>query len=44
MEAIHRYIDASSLMSVMVLPETFQNRKSEILVFPTEEQESGKED
>lgn len=43
MEAIRRYIDASSLMSIMALPETFKNRKLEVLVFPTEEQESKKE-
>ena len=43
MEAIRRYIDASSLMSIMSLPETFKNRKLEVLVFPTEEQESKKE-
>ncbi len=42
MEAIRRYIDASSLMSVMTLPETFKNRKLEVLVFPTEEQEAVK--
>ena len=43
MEAVRRYIDASSLMSIMALPETFKNRKLEVLVFPTEEQESKKE-
>ncbi len=43
MEAIRRYIDASSLMSIMALPETFKNRKLEVLVFPTDEQESKKE-
>lgn len=43
MEAIRRYIDASRLMSIMALPETFKNRKLEVLVFPTEEQESKKE-
>ena len=43
MEAIRRYIDASSLMSIMSLPETFKNRKLEVLVFTTEEQESKKE-
>lgn len=37
-----RYIDASSLMSVMVLPESFVNRKLEVLVFPIEEQEAAK--
>lgn len=43
MEVIRKYIDASSLMSIMTLPETFKNRKLEVLVFPTEEQESLKE-
>ncbi len=40
MEAIRKYIDASSLMTVMTLPESFTNRKLEVLVFPVEEQES----
>ena len=44
MEAIRKYIDASSLMAVMALPETFKNRKLEVLVFPMEEQESEKTD
>lgn len=42
MEAIRKYIDASTLMSVMTLPETFKNRKLEVLIFPAEEQESVK--
>ena len=42
MEAIRKYIDASSLMAVMALPETFKNRKLEVLIFPTEEQEPEK--
>ena len=44
MEAIRKYIDASSLMAVMTLPETFKNRKLEVLVFPMEEQEPEKTD
>lgn len=44
MEAIRKYIDASSLMTVMSLPETFKNRKLEVLIFPTEEQEPEKAD
>lgn len=44
MEAIRKYIDASSLMAVMELPETFKNQKLEVLVFPMEEQESKKTD
>ena len=43
MEAIRKYIDASSLMSIMTLPESFINRKLEVLVFPTEERESERE-
>ena len=42
MEAIRKYIDASSLMAVMALLETFKNRKLEVLIFPTEEQEPEK--
>ena len=42
MEAIRRYIDANSLMSVMALPESFINRKLEVLVFPIDEQEVAK--
>lgn len=44
MEAIRKYIDANRLMSVMTLPETFKNRKLEVLIFPTEEQEPEKAD
>lgn len=44
MEAIRKYIDASSLMAVMALPETFKNRKLEVLIFPMEEQEPEKAD
>lgn len=43
MEAIRKYIDASSLMSIMTLPESFINRKLEVLVFPTEEREAESE-
>lgn len=43
MEAIRKYIDASSLMSIMTLPESFINRKLEVLVFPTEEREAERE-
>ena len=32
MEAIRKYNDASSLMSVMGLPESFKNRKLEVLI------------
>lgn len=38
MEIIRRLIDANSLMSVMTLPETFQNRKLKIIVLPADEE------
>lgn len=44
MEAIRKYIDASSLMTIMTLPETFKNRRLEVLIFPTEELEMEKAD
>jgi len=37
MEVIRKFIDAKSLMSIMPLPEAFQNRKLEIIVLPTDE-------
>jgi len=37
MEVIRKFIDAKSLMSIMTLPEAFQNRKLEIIVLPTDE-------
>lgn len=37
MEVIRKYMDANSLMSVMTLPETFRNRKLEVIVLPMEE-------
>lgn len=38
MEVVRKYVDASSLMTIMTLPETFRNRKLEVIVRPTEEQ------
>lgn len=38
MEVVRKYVDASSLMTIMTLPETFRNRKLEVIVLPTEEQ------
>ena len=38
MEAVRKYIDANSLMSVMALPENFKDRRLEVIVFPMEEQ------
>ena len=40
MEVIRKFIDASSLMSIMALPETFRNRKLEIIILPTDEDTS----
>jgi len=37
-EVIRKFIDANSLMSIMALPETFRNRKLEIIVLPTDEE------
>jgi len=37
MEVIREYIEASRLMSVMTLPETFKNRKLEVIVISGEE-------
>ena len=39
MEAIRKYIDADSLMTVMRLPEQFRNRKLEVLIIPADEPE-----
>ncbi|MDE7283044.1 MAG: hypothetical protein K2N85_05605 [Lachnospiraceae bacterium] len=39
MEVLRKYIDADSLMAIMTLPETFKNRKLEVIVLPAEEQE-----
>lgn len=44
MEVVRKYVNASSLMSIMKLPENFKNRKLEIIVLPTEEKESVKEE
>jgi len=37
MEVIRKSIGASSLMSIVTLPEAFENRKLEIIVLPTDE-------
>lgn len=37
MEAVRKILDASQLTSVISLPETFKNRKLEVIVFPVEE-------
>ena len=39
MEAVRKYIDADSLMTVMRLPEQFRNRRLEVLILPVEEPE-----
>lgn len=36
MDAVRRIMDASSLVSVMSLPESFKNRKLEVIVRPVE--------
>lgn len=37
MEVIRKFIDASRLMTVMSLPEAFQNRRLEVIVLPADE-------
>ena len=37
MEVVRKYIDADLLMSVISLPETFKNRKLEVIVLPADE-------
>lgn len=37
MEVVRKYVDASSLIPFMTLPQTFHNRKLEIIVMPAEE-------
>lgn len=39
MEFIRKYIDASTLMSLIPLPETLKNRKLEIMILPADEQQ-----
>lgn len=39
MEVVRKYIDASSLMTIMKLPDNFKNQKLEVIVLPTEEKE-----
>jgi len=36
-ESIRKFIDASTLMSIMPLPEALQNRRLEIIVLPADE-------
>ena len=38
MEVVRKFVDANRLMSIMTLPEAFQNRKLEIIVLPTDEE------
>ena len=37
MEAVRRYVDSDSLMSVLSLPEKYRNRQLEVIVIPVEE-------
>lgn len=43
MEVVRRFIDASSLMSIMPLPEAFQGQKLEIIVLPAEKPDTATE-
>ena len=38
MEAVRQYIDANRLMAVLSLPDTFRNRRLEVIIRPVEEQ------
>ncbi len=38
MEVIRKYIDAENLLSIMTLPETFKNRRLEVIILPAEEE------
>lgn len=38
MEVIRKFINASSLMSIMNLPEAFKGRRLEVIVLPADEQ------
>ena len=40
MEVVRKYVNASSLMTIMKLPDNFKNQKLEVIIFPTEEKES----
>ena len=40
MEVVRKYVDASSLMTIMKLPDNFKNQKLEVIILPTEEKES----
>lgn len=44
MEVVRKIVDASSLLPIMPLPENFRNQKLEVIVLPTEERETVKED
>lgn len=44
MEVIRKFIDANSLMSIMTLPEAFQNKKLEVIVLPADEQLPAKQE
>ena len=39
MEVVRKYVNASSLMTIMKLPENFKNQKLEVIILPTEEKE-----
>lgn len=39
MEVVRKYVNASSLMTIMKLPENFKNQKLEVIILPIEEKE-----
>ena len=41
MEFVRKIVDASSLMKIIQLPDTFMNRKLEIIVFPIDDNQKG---
>lgn len=40
MEVVRKFVDSQNLMSILSLPETFRNRKLEIIIHLVEEQAS----
>lgn len=42
MEVVRKYVDTSSLLPIMSLPENFRNRKLEVIVLPAEETQTMK--
>ncbi len=44
MEAVRRYVNSDSLMSVLSLPEKYRNRQLEVIVIPVEEVKPSKKE